>query len=322
MRAPSVPTKDQKILWARAAGLCSMAECRDALTLDGSSQDVHVLGEMCHVVGESADGPRGKSPTPIEERSLYSNLILLCTKHHTIIDKDVARYPVEVLHAIKDKHEQWVSETLSRRSADPDPDDLVYADLVDTITAALQLDQWTWFIDSAVRELLHEDFVDARGILNQKLLATLWPRKKKKLEAATQALIHAFSDYITHFLSNAELRGPGHNHFTADHSYARFQNPKRQEHEERERRWSSASFWLLCEFVIRLNAFCAAVRAAVNPLYFRLRGAFLIEDSMGVHFGGEPTLFKPTRTLVLKKLAKADLPEEIRARLGLPMRSA
>ena len=313
-KAPPIPTKDQKILWARAAGLCSFAVCHDHLTLDGAAGGgVLVLGEMCHIVGESENGPRGTSPLPLKDRSEYSNLILLCAKHHTVIDKDIARYPIEVLHATKAAHEQWVAETLSRRSPEPDPDELVYADLIDTITSALQLDSWSWFIDAAVRDILDPSFVEARGVLNKKSLSILWPKKRLQLESKAKDLIRSFSDYVTFFISNAELRGPRESHFTADHSFARYPNPNRHAYEEYEDVWSGACFWLLCDFTSRLNSFCASVRASMNPLYFRLQGDFLIEDPMGYRNSMQPTFYKPARALIQRHLAKARLEEASRA---------
>lgn len=264
---------------------------------------------MCHIVGESQEGPRGDSPLPVAERSQYSNLILLCAKHHVVIDKDVARFPVEVLHALKATSEQWVSETLSKRSMDPDPDELVYADLVDTIASALQLEHWSVFIDNAVRNILEADYTEARGVLNKRLLSIIWPKKKHKLEIAAVRLINSFADYVTFFISNAELRDPGRDCFYVDHSYARYQNPRRHLHEDYEDAWSSACFWLLCDFVRHLNLFCSAARASVNPLFFRLHGDFLIEDHIGYRNNMNPMFFKPTGATVRRPLAQTKVAE-------------
>ncbi|MBV9163342.1 MAG: hypothetical protein JO281_17705 [Pseudonocardiales bacterium] len=63
------------------------------------------FGELAHVIPASPDGPRG---VPFEEISLidrahHSNLILLCAKCHTTIDKAPAAYPPEKLHEWKQK---------------------------------------------------------------------------------------------------------------------------------------------------------------------------------------------------------------------------
>jgi len=288
VQAPPVGDKDQKILWARGAGRC--AKCREELTFDPADGNAATLGEMCHIVGEKMTSPRGASPMPLKERSKYSNLILLCGLHHTEVDKDARRYAVEVLHEMKDQHEQWVRESLGSREANPD--DLVYSDLIDTITMALQLDNWYWFVDNAARDLVPIAVADAHGYLNRKLLGTIWPKKKPRLRRSIIRVLDAFDQFMTHYLTNVEPRA-GDTFFGPDRSFARFGAPDFYEHEKKEERWSRVNFWLLSRLSIRLNEYASAVRALSNPLYFRLHGKFLVHDSMGFHFGGENKLFSP-----------------------------
>ena len=126
----SIKDKDQKILWGRAAGMCGI--CRVKMTLGDGEENPATIGAMCHIVGEKKGSARYCSDLSDEDRNSYSNLILLCSHHHDIIDKDEKSYSVQQLHKIKDDHECWVTENLANQS--PDPDDLVYSDLIDTIT--------------------------------------------------------------------------------------------------------------------------------------------------------------------------------------------
>lgn len=69
----SVSTVDVKILWARAAGRCSMPDCRRELTpeSDNVAAGGIVVGENCHIVAEKADGPRGHCSVAGEKGTGY-----------------------------------------------------------------------------------------------------------------------------------------------------------------------------------------------------------------------------------------------------------
>ncbi len=309
--ATSIRERDQKILWARAAGRCSMSDCRVILTLDKDIGNPATLGAMCHIIGEKENSPRGHSPLSDIERNSYPNLILLCSHHHDIIDEDVEKYPIEVLHKIKTEHELWVAESLG--NTEPDPDELVYSDLIDTISAALRLDQWSWFVDHAVRNLIHGDFLDARGVLNAKLLDTTWPKKRPILTRAIKDVIRAFSDFITYYESNAEPKMKG-DFFGPDHSYKRFINPRYAEYAEYEEYWSTRCFWLLCNYVVKLNKFVDAVQQYSNPMFYRVHGHFLVLDELGYRSDGQSTIYLPTTNAVEKGLARLETEHKKAAR--------
>ena len=83
----SISEKDIKLLWGRAAAMCSFPECRTKLTQDKKLASASFpLGEQAHIVGENDNAPRGRSALTEEERKSYFNRILLCPNHHTIID--------------------------------------------------------------------------------------------------------------------------------------------------------------------------------------------------------------------------------------------
>ena len=144
-----IPIKDQKMLWGRAAGRCSMPECRTPLVEDETeTDDPALIGENCHIVGESAEGPRGVGPMSLEERNKYANLILCCRNHHRRIDQQPGHYKVEELHRLKAHHEAWVRGTL----AAPDParqrDVEFYAGIIDEIARRADFQFWLNWISS------------------------------------------------------------------------------------------------------------------------------------------------------------------------------
>jgi len=63
------------------------------------------VGEIAHIVGAVESGPRGDAG--IADREAFENLLILCGRHHKIIDNPRTRdrYPVEVLREWKAKQE-------------------------------------------------------------------------------------------------------------------------------------------------------------------------------------------------------------------------
>lgn len=100
-----VSPKTRAILWARGAGRCHI--CNQILIGDylTGNEDAN-FGFVAHIVAEQPGGPRGdaiRSPLLADD---VQNLMLLCHKHHKLIDVDeVANYPEQLLLDIKAAHE-------------------------------------------------------------------------------------------------------------------------------------------------------------------------------------------------------------------------
>ena len=98
----TISVADNKLLWGRAAGICSNPTCRHDLTImleDGSLN----VGEMAHIIARSEGGARGETKGGSDK---YTNLILLCPTCHRMIDKAPSgQYPVEMLLDWKVEHE-------------------------------------------------------------------------------------------------------------------------------------------------------------------------------------------------------------------------
>lgn len=115
---------DRKLLWGHSGNECAFPNCAQLLTavpaeegaISGSIELI-VVGEEAHIVAEEDNGPRGNPSMPIPDRNSYPNLILLCVRHHRIIDKDHGvHYSVEQLHDMKAKHEASVRSRLASTS--------------------------------------------------------------------------------------------------------------------------------------------------------------------------------------------------------------
>lgn len=139
----TISVKTTKMLWGRAAARCSMPACRKPLVLDETEGDPGaVIGEMCHMVAESPEGPRGVSPLSAQERDGYDNLILLCPTHHTEIDAQPGTWTVERLRETKAAHEKWVRDQLPGYDSERQRDDETYAAYNDEWAKRCDLDRW------------------------------------------------------------------------------------------------------------------------------------------------------------------------------------
>jgi hypothetical protein len=136
----TISTQSRKMLWGRAASRCAFNSCRIELAqISEAAGHAVVIGEEAHIVAQSPDGPRGDSPLTPQQRDEYSNLILMCPSHHTLIDKAPHDYSVQRLRTMKLNHERWVVETLRTTG---DVNDERWAALVDELDRRLDVANW------------------------------------------------------------------------------------------------------------------------------------------------------------------------------------
>jgi 5-methylcytosine-specific restriction endonuclease McrA len=126
---------DIKVLWGRAAGICSNPQCRKDLTVILAKQGSYNIGEMAHIIARSVDGPRGQTQPGADT---YDNLILLCPTCHTLVDKGPSQYPPDLLHRWKADHEKEIREAGSSLKFDD------VAKLKSAVTKLLQENYSIW----------------------------------------------------------------------------------------------------------------------------------------------------------------------------------
>ncbi len=93
--------KTVKRLFAKSRNQCAFPGCSIPLVEDSGT----VTGEIAHITGVSANGPRFDPKQTDVERHSFDNLILLCGRHHRVIDFEVEKYSVACLLKIKHEHE-------------------------------------------------------------------------------------------------------------------------------------------------------------------------------------------------------------------------
>ena len=104
-----IPLSELKALLQKSGNRCAFPKCGALLVEDGMDvEDPVVLSKIAHIVARTADGPRGHYPLAMEERNKEANLLLLCARHHDIVDKQERLYTVERLRQMKEDHEALV----------------------------------------------------------------------------------------------------------------------------------------------------------------------------------------------------------------------
>lgn len=108
----TITQSDLKALLQKSGNRCAFPGCSTTLTTLESDDSTVILSNVAHIVAQREDGPRGKFALPLDRRDEESNLVLLCSEHHKVIDSKPHLYTVERLRGIKEDHEKLVQTAL------------------------------------------------------------------------------------------------------------------------------------------------------------------------------------------------------------------
>jgi len=280
----AISVRDRKRLWGLSASRCAFPDCRQELVEETSdSQGAVLVGQEAHIVAQSSDGPRGISDLSISERDSYDNLILVCARHHIVIDNDVTGYSVDMLLAVKSDHELWVRTNLSGSLAHQAELER-YAEIIDDWSERAPLDQWrtwTYGMSNPLSPRLTTKTMDQRTELGVWLLSVIWPGTLPDLERAFQNFHAVLRDFITVFNQEADWIDNGKGGVVA----ALTNRPGWvviMEHErQREREHADLVVDLALELTRAANYLCAQIRESVDARFRLAEGALLM-----VFFGG------------------------------------
>lgn len=174
------------MLWGRAASRCAF--CQAELIGEATEADpACVIGEECHIVAASPDGPRGDSAVPLDQRDNYENLILLCPTHHKLVDSQSSTHTVQALMQLKAKHEKEVRTLLSGYDAVKQREDEYYAEIIQEFAQGVDLDDWSTWTSNLLSEVESEILVDRfnrLAELRKWLFARIWHNRYPELETS------------------------------------------------------------------------------------------------------------------------------------------
>lgn len=189
-------------------------------------------------------------------------------------------------------------------AANQDLTKLFFSDWIVEIERAFSLEDWVAFSDDALRELLWQETIEGANRLAKKRFGANWPEELPELRNAITALVDALSDFVSKYVSGAELRPGGS--FGPDASFKRYWNPNYEEFSEQQKVWSSECLWRLLHVVVKLNEFAHAVRKHYDATYRLTTGNFMLHDELGVFSHGEASVILPDGDLVARLRADAE----------------
>ena len=96
---------DTYLLWGRAAGRCEFDGCNKILHRDTYDTKSLNLADRAHIVARKSGAARGDTEKSVELVSSPENVILLCKDCHKRVDSHETDYPIDMLLAMKAKHE-------------------------------------------------------------------------------------------------------------------------------------------------------------------------------------------------------------------------
>ncbi|GIQ60035.1 hypothetical protein Flavo103_31710 [Flavobacterium collinsii] len=201
----SISLKTHKLLWGFSGNKCAFSDCRNDLIADETeTDDESIIGDEAHIVAKSEDGPRGKSTLSVEDRDKYDNLILLCRKHHKIIDDQYKFYTVEKLNTVKKEHENWVKESL-KPDKEKEKIDLAYAKYIDEIIKEIDFENWkAWTSYPIGNASIRFSTLTALERLPSFIISRFWPNKYPDLEDSLYNFKNVINDFTSVFYKYAE----------------------------------------------------------------------------------------------------------------------
>jgi hypothetical protein len=110
-----IPSDVQLKLWVKSGGYCEFPGCTDFLLKDKLTLKEDNYSNIAHIIADSPNGRRGDISLSSKLATDFSNLMLLCQKHHKLIDgKNWKDYSVDILRSYKEMHENCVKTQLSK----------------------------------------------------------------------------------------------------------------------------------------------------------------------------------------------------------------
>ncbi len=275
----AINVKDTKILWAKAAGICSMTNCKKQLILESNAtSNSTLIGENCHIVAEKEDGPRGISNISEQERNSYNNLILLCRDHHKMIDDDTITWTVEKLHEIKSNHELWVELNLNQSNKGFNE---FYIKIANEVIHNLYIHSWNIVSDNIVRTIMPEQLYDNIRNLVIRLETISWPPSNASVNEAFKEVSYRLNIFINNYTSNSYLRD--NNCYIEDKRWKRTWHSQElyEQYIENSKIWFNNHYKYFRNLVVVLNRLFFILRESIDPLYLIDLGNLTISDEFG-----------------------------------------
>lgn len=112
MSFSNIPDKIRTLLMGKCGGKCEFRGCEENILNESLTRKSGIYSNFAHIIADSENGPRGDKELSIKLAKDESNIMVLCFKHHKIIDENENEYTVEILNQMKQDHEKYISELI------------------------------------------------------------------------------------------------------------------------------------------------------------------------------------------------------------------
>ena len=187
-----IPAPTARMVLARSGGYCANPSCRKDLFPPIAPGRIASIDELAHVIGQSAVGPRGDDPLPLEARNDGSNIVLLCPTCHKIVDDMNALdiFTPEILRGWKSDHERRVRHGAAIPTFDS------REQLNESVTRLLTENLGIWRNLGPESPAAQEPMSEAAGQWQHRVRHTIIPNNRRILEMV---------DANQHFLGGEEI---------------------------------------------------------------------------------------------------------------------
>jgi hypothetical protein len=105
-RSNYIRAADRALLWWHSGGMCCFPDCAVICVIEATATSPSaIIGQIAHIKARSDAGPRADPSLSDRERNAYSNLILFCPTHHTLVDVRPNNYTADTLGEWKTNRE-------------------------------------------------------------------------------------------------------------------------------------------------------------------------------------------------------------------------
>lgn len=107
-----IPANIKAVLMGMCGGKCEFRGCEENVLAESLTKKSGIYSNFAHIIADSENGPRGDKELSLKLAKDKENIMVLCFKHHKLIDENEEEYTVEVLKQMKSEHEKYISELM------------------------------------------------------------------------------------------------------------------------------------------------------------------------------------------------------------------
>lgn len=196
----SVSASTKNLIWGMAAGRCAFSDCNLKCISHEERNNSKPLCQVAHICALGKKGARFNKALSKDIVNSPENLLLLCSHHHTLIDKEKNIYTVDKLKKIKEDHENWVIQKLKKSTTD-----INFLELEMTIQSIIQSPNVSYEkIDTQLTKLQTKIDINQLGKKTKERI-TMGLLKVKEVEDFLESIlprIPDFADKLKHTLAN------------------------------------------------------------------------------------------------------------------------